>query len=275
MKEDVETMLECDEWEGPGLPVITGDMVKGAARSFKDRTAQGHCGWHPKVFAQLPDVGLQATAELMMLIEKARRWPEGLTSIDLMRLQKDGGGHRLIGLLPSVFGVWGKIRRALCAEWEEHHREPCDFAVAGNSAARAAWDFAIENEACASTGGHTVAWQGDMEKCYELIPFSAILREARELEFPSVVAYLSVAMYAGSRRIVVDRVYSSGRTTSKGIVAGCSVATTLVKVCVRRLLNRVGQKYPTIVRRIFLDDLALQWKGRKLDWKRKAGGGGG
>ena len=93
------------------------------------------------------------------------------------------------------------------------------------------------------------------------------------MEFPAVVAYLAVAMYSGKRRVVVDRVYSTARKTCKGIVAGCSIATTLVKVCLRRFLKRLGEKFPSIIRRIFLDDLAVQWKGRKIEWKRKRGGG--
>ena len=270
---EVEGWLMGGDWCSPELPVISGEMVKRAASSFKDRTGKGFCGWHPKVFNQLPEAGLQATAELLMLIEKARRWPTGADNIDLIRLSKEAGGHRLIGLLPALYRVWGKLRRPLCAEWEERHRDPCDFAVSGRSAPRAAWDFAVENEACTSSGGQTVCWQGDMEKCYELVPFTAILGEAKELEFPAGVAFLATAMYAGRRRVVVDQVYSSARRTTKGIVAGCSVATTLVKVCVRRFLKRLGEKFPTIIRRIFLDDLAAQWKGRKMLWKRRPGGG--
>ena len=192
-----------------------------------------------------------------------------------MRLLKEAGGHRLIGLLPAIYRIWGKLRRPLCAEWEEKHKDPCDFAVAGRSAPRAAWDFAMENEACTCTGGHTVAWQGDMEKCYELIPFTAILNEAKVLEFPAGVAVLATAMYAGKRRIVVDRVYSTERRTIKGIVAGCSVATTLVKVCVRRFLKRLERKFPTTIQRIFLDDLVVQWKRKEDDLEEEAGRGKG
>ena len=118
-----------------------------------------------------------------------------------------------------------------------------------------------------------MAWQGDLEKCYELIPFSVIIREAAALRFPAVVTYLAIDMYGGGRRIVADKVYSTVRHTAKAIVAGCSIATTMVKVCLRRVLSRIGEAFPRIIRRIFLDDLSLQWKGRRLE--RRRGGRGG
>ena len=144
---DVEELLAGEEWDSQELPILTPGMVKEASRKFKDRTALGQCGWHPKVLCQLPESGLEATAELLMLIEEARRWPGGSCCVDLVRLVKEGGGHRLIGLLPALYRVWGKIRRGVCDEWEMRNKDSCDFAVAGQSAQRASWDFAIENEA--------------------------------------------------------------------------------------------------------------------------------
>ena len=72
-QEGVERLLEGDAWEGQELQEISGDMVRAAANSFKDGTAKGSCGWHPKVFNQWPETGLKAIAELLMLFERARR----------------------------------------------------------------------------------------------------------------------------------------------------------------------------------------------------------
>ena len=112
--EEVEALLSGGEWSGPAVPEVSGEMVKRAANSFKNSIGLGHCGWHPKVFTELLEAGLSATAELIMLVEQARRWPQESTNIDLMRLQKDGGGHRLIGLLPAIYRIWGKLRRPQC-----------------------------------------------------------------------------------------------------------------------------------------------------------------
>ena len=103
---------------------------------------------------------------------------------------------------------------------------------------------------------------GRLGKSYELIRFHSFIKEAREARFPSVLRKLAVGMYAGRRRIVKDKVYSRAVRPRKGIVAGCSIATTLVKVCLRRVMNNIRALYPRITRRIFLDDISLQWKGR-------------
>ena len=210
-----------------------------------------------------------------MVFEKLKRWPKSMRNIDLIRLLKEGGGHRLIGLLPSLYRLWGKIRRPLCQEWEHENKDAGDFAAEGQSAQRAAWDFALVNEACLGSGGHTIAWQGDLEKCYELFPFGLILREAETLGFPCTLARLAINMYAGARRIVVDKAYSKAVGTTKGIVAGCPMATTIVKVCMRRLMRKLDEAFPSITRRIFLDDLSLQWKGRRLEKVGARGGGKG
>ena len=146
-----------------------------------------------------------------------------------------------------------------------------DYAMAGQSAQRASWDFALACEAVEATKGHTVSWLGDLEKCYELIPFRFILEEAREVGFPAVLAEMAIAMYAGRRRVIFNKVYSRAVKTNKGIVAGCSIATTLIKVCLFRILRRVWTLYPSITPRIYLDDISLQWKGRSLRYTKVGG----
>ena len=83
-----------------------------------------------------------------------------MRDIDLFRLAKDSGGHK------------------------------SDLTVAGQSAQKVVWDFALTNEAVLATSGSTISWQGDLDKCYELVPFSAIMEEARATGFPPVLVKL-------------------------------------------------------------------------------------
>ena len=39
-----------------------------------------------------------------------------------MKLAKPDGGHRLIGLLHSIYRIWGRLRRWVSADWEEQHQ---------------------------------------------------------------------------------------------------------------------------------------------------------
>ena len=85
------------------------------------------------------------------------------------------------------------------------------------------------------------------------------------------VVKLAIDMYTGRRRIVQDKVYSKAVRPKRGVIAGCSIATTIIKVCFARQMKKVAEKFPRIVRRIYLDDISLQWKGRWLQ-KRKVKG---
>ena len=258
----IEKLLTMQDWEAEALAPITLEEVKAALRSFKEHTGVGFCGWHPRVLAQLPEEGMKCVWKLLQMAEMGAVWPEVMRNVDMVRIPKESGGHRLIGLLPTLYRLWGKLRRPDCVSWEDENNDGTDYAVSGQSAQRAAWDFALSNEAVKATGGSTVAWQGDLEKCYEYIPFQSIVEEAVAARFPPVITKLALCMYAGSRRIVKDKVYSNAVRTRKGIIAGCSIATTLVKVCLRRIMISVGAKFPRITRRVFLDDISLQWKGR-------------
>ena len=269
--EAIEMLLKKKDWAAAELPPITVDDIRLALKGFKVGTGTGHCGWHPRVWAQLPEEGLVCLGKLLELVEEGKVWPNQMRDIDLLRIAKESGGHRLIGILPTLYRLWGKIRRPACVQWEGDHNDGSDFAVTGQSAQKAAWDFALTNEAIQATGGSTISWQGDLEKCYELVPFKAIMEEAEATGFPPVLVKLAIGMYAGRRRIVKDKAYSRKVETLKGIIAECSIATTLIKVCLYRIMLKIAAMYPTITRRIYLDDISLQWKGRGVKKMRVAG----
>ena len=161
--EETQELLEQPDWEGADMAPITADDVAMAVKSFKGCTSKGYCGWHPKLWAQLPKQGLECLAKVLQLVEAGRAWPNSIRNINLIRIIKDSGGHRLIGILSSLYRVWGKVRRPACVEWESAHCDGSDYAMPGKSAVGAAWDFPLTNEAAFSTGGSTIAWQGDVE----------------------------------------------------------------------------------------------------------------
>ena len=262
VEEEVSSLLAMEAWDAEELAPLVLEDVKAAVKSFKEGTGVGFCGWHPRVLSQLPDEGMKCVLKLLELAEAGWVWPEAMRNADMVRIPKESGGHRLIGILPTLYRIWGKLRRPDCVKWEAANNDGTDFAVAGQSSQRAAWDFALSNEAVQGSGGSTVAWQGDLEKCYEFIPFQCIVEEAIATRLPPVLTKLVVGMYASKRRIVKDKVYSKAVRTRKGIIAGCSIATTLVKVCLLRIMASVGGKFPRITRRVFLDAISLQWKGR-------------
>ena len=63
-----------------------------------------------------------------------------MCNVDLVRAVKEGGGHRPTRKLPALYRIWGRIRRGVCDE--ANKQDSCDFAAAGQTAQRAAWDVA-------------------------------------------------------------------------------------------------------------------------------------
>ena len=69
----------------------------------------------------LSDIALDCVADLLNKCESMGIWGQQLMTI-LVRLPKDDGGSRLIGLLDTLTRVWGRARRPVATEWERSHR---------------------------------------------------------------------------------------------------------------------------------------------------------
>ena len=157
----------------------------------------------------------------------------------LVQLPKPGGsGYRVIGLLPTLFRIWGRLRQPLLREWEASIDSPVDFAArAGSGSIDACWDIAYGDELCQAQGRHVAASISDLSKFYEMIVLSQLLHGCRNLTkdspccgaFLVSVAALCVVMYTGRRRVVVSGSVSSGVRVWQGVIAGCTAATYLAK----------------------------------------------
>ena len=122
--------------------------------------------------------------------------------------------------------------------------------------------MALMDECARHTGASTAAWAADLSKFYERIPHWMLMRCAQEEGFHPTVAWLAVQAYGGCRRIRVEQAFSRLVWVYPGIIAGCSLATTLVKVFMWTMLDMATKRFPMIKLRVYLDDLLLQWVGK-------------
>eukprot|EP00969_Alexandrium_andersonii_P233555 10311794-Alexandrium_andersonii.AAC.1 len=58
--------------------------------------------------------------------------------------------------------------------------------------------------------------------------------------------------------------YSKPFYSMQGIIAGCSHATTLLRVVLFRLVSRVDSMYRSVLLRVLVDDTSIQWSGNKI-----------
>ena len=93
------------------------------------------------------------------------------------------------------------------------------------------------------------------------MPVKHLIGTARELGFPARMLRLALRFYRGRRHIQYEKAYFGAVYARSGIIAGCSLATTLVKVFMWKVLDAATTLYPSIRLKVYLDDILLQWVG--------------
>ncbi len=159
------------------LEGISVDQFRTVCSTFPAWTGLGADGWHPRQWAQLDDAACESLISIIGLIECLLVWPSATREVVFARIPKQGGGHRLIGLLTSLYRVWAKLRRPLCTSWESDNERGWDYAAVGKGALAGAWDLSLEVEAASSVGMHTAAYLSDLSKFYEYIPHAVVLEK--------------------------------------------------------------------------------------------------
>ena len=70
----------------------------------------------------------------------------------------------------------------------------------------------------------------DMAAFFQSVDLSLLSQRAQDLDFPMPLLRLATAMYLSPRFLYTREGVASPITPNRGIAAGCSLATTLVKV---------------------------------------------
>ncbi len=253
-------------WGGPcpPLPRLTPSQIREASASFAKKTAMAYDGWHVRHFGHVSDGGLRALAIIFEVIERSSRWPSQISLVTTPMIGKPKGGHRLVGKLSGAYRVWSKARRPFAEDWEARNDRPFFAAASGIGPVDAVYRQAMRQEAAGASGQAAATVLEDMEAFYETVDRELLLHEARVLGFPTCLVRASLATYAAPRMITHGRYASREVHPRRGIVAGCSFATTLVKVFYLRRLDALSREIPASVRiDAYIDDLALTAEGSK------------
>ncbi len=243
----------CDE-----LSALGADDIRAASLSFPRSTASAYEGFHVRHLALLCDDGLRVVATILRAVEVLGAWPRQVALITMPLLPKASGGYRAIGVLTALYRVWAKCRRPHADEWERRHSRGYFSAAAGNGPADTVWRQAARQEARVGTGEVAAAVIDDMEAFYELLSRDRLYSEADATGFPLAILRAALAAYAGPRMLTC-----AGRTARElypvdGIVAGCSMATTLVKIYYLRPMDLfVASLPPSLHTDVHIDDVVI------------------
>ncbi len=150
------------------LPRPTVEQFRRAAKSFPRTTGIGVEGILPTDFEALDDDGVNACIDVMMTCEAIGYVPKVVALVLVKMIPKKDGGRRPIGLLPSLYRIWAKVRRGEVRDWERKWARSYFAAGPGKAAETAAWVSALRAElaaaakACSASvlcTGNTSCWR--------------------------------------------------------------------------------------------------------------------
>ncbi len=244
--------------EREALTRLQPDELRAASLAFSKRTASTFDGLHPRHFALLSDQALAALATIYEAVELLGAWPKQLDLVIMPLIPKPKGGFRPIGLLAGAYRLWAKARRGEADRWEAQNQRPYFAAAAGSGPLDAVWRQAVRQEAGVAQGNEAAAIVEDLESFYELMSRSRLLKEAERRGFPGPVVRTALAAYAAPRFLSLRGKISRETFPKVGIVAGCALATTFVKVYYISVYDQLAASIPPSVQvRVYIDDTIM------------------
>jgi ribonuclease HI len=252
-------------WNHEALPAITAEDIETASKEFSASTAGSPDGWHPRHFSLLCREARTGLCGIMNTMEKLGRMPPQTEQLMIMLLAKPQGGYRPIGIFPSIYRLWMKIRRPICAEWERRWHRPFFGMAEGREPGDSVWRTAIRAEAAQRSNQAAATLMWDMVKAYEMIRYSHLVREAVAVGFPLTILKLNIRAYTMVRYISMRGMVLRCAAPKRGIGAGCGAATTLIKVNYLRPFTEANLRIPRLRLSIFVDDVELSQEGTEQD----------
>ncbi len=176
--EDIEG--EDDDEPEIKLPMITEWSVDRASRSFRDSTGVGMDWIPPRLIRLLTKRGKRALANIFMKIEGRKRWPSWIRAVIEVARGKKSGGARLVGLAPTLYRRWSRIRYLdIRSELEARIARPFLAAAPGRGAQRAVEDASWECELAAARRQQSATTTVDFKQYYEQIEVGESMKVAK------------------------------------------------------------------------------------------------
>ncbi len=241
----------------------TVEQFRRAARKFPRKTGVGVEGILPADFDALDDEGVAVCIEVMLACEAVGHIPDIIALVIVRLIPKRDGGRRPIGLLPSLYRIWAKIRAGEVRDWERKWARDYFAAGPGKSAEAAAWRSALRAELATASNASSASVLWDLLKCFEHGQHFLLASEVEAVEFPMALARMSSEMYKAERRLVLDEAVSQAVHPTRGFMAGCARALALIKVLMIRRMDAYVARHPRVNLDWYVDDVELQAVGTR------------
>ncbi len=147
-------------------------------------------------------------------------------------------------------------------EWEQAHHRSFFASSTGVSPVDVVWTQAARQEAGTAKGEAAGMVLEDLASFYETIDRDLLAQEAAALNFPLDIVRASMAAYGLPRMVALHGRLAREVHPRRGVIAGCTFATTYVRVFMLRALDRAVKEMPDGVSLdVYIDDVVISAVG--------------
>ena len=225
---------------------------------FSSHAAVSSDGWHLRHYSWIPREAIELVIDMFMVAEARGIFPRQLRLLQIFLVEKPKGGFRSLGLFPSLYRLWGRVRRIFARKWEIFHSRKYIIFGPGGSAVEAVWRQTILAEEAAHLGHHSASLLWDLREYYEHVDRGKLQDRGKALDFPRPLARTSCQMYAASRVVTFSGSAAHVGFAVRGVVAGCTMATVHIQFYSMDALDTFSVRHPTVILQVYIDDYLLQ-----------------
>jgi len=235
------------------------DEVLALGMSFSKGTGLGVDQFNPRVTQLLSEVCLAALGELLFQMIRIGRVPSAAALLLMVLIPKEALGKRPIGLFAGLARMASRwIRRCVSELWEAAHARVFFFGGKGASCEKCVWRFGIHSELAVAQGRFAGAVLLDLWKAYETVKHWALKRAAVRHGFSLRALRFLLRTYRLPRTGKVGAVCTRVVRASATIVAGCSNATTLLRLLLLSAADAIAAISPALRLGIMVDDFQME-----------------
>ena len=200
----LEPALVLPEDDGPLFHRPSVDAMRRVLTSFRAVFGLGYDAVPPRALNELPDQGIEALIDLIMLIEEKCEWPTLCNRI--VFIAKAAGGVRPIGLLFAIVRVQCKLRRIEAKMWKARNTEGLFSATQARGVERYVWEQATWSEWATADGHAEATILCDLLKAFDHVAYNKLIDAAVRTHFPVRQLKLPLQLYRATRHVELDGV---------------------------------------------------------------------
>ncbi len=209
------------------LTHLQAEQVLAASRSFSRRTAQTWDGFHPRHYALLTMEQAEVIVALVTFMERVGLTPSCTQAVMAKLIPKhkaespDKLCMRSIGLMPSLYRLWARMRQSVARDWESRNKTPLLAHQSGRSIMEVVYVQSLKAEAAQLQDEvlHTRAFLWDLANFYEFLNRRRLWERAESTGFPLAVAALALNQYSAKRFLGLETIAMDCFYPERGIAA--------------------------------------------------------